>query len=165
MIVTGTGLMDLVLNGAIDVVPEAVFDSHIDVTLGPKVLLESSKGAGQVNLALKEKVKFVKNSLPLGLEPGEFALFELANYITVPSDCTGEFYLDSSLARAGLEQSAADLLLPGWEGILTLELKNITRYHELRLGAGMPIGKVLFHKHNLTDGYVGRFQNQSGVST
>ena len=162
MIVTGEKLIALILSGAMQAPLSAINGSHIDVTLAGKVKIEVEPvdSDASIDLAAKEEIKFESYYLPLPLQPQEFGLFSLREKITVPLNMTAEFYLDSSLARRCVEHSAATLLLPGWEGYLTLEILNVSRFHSLLFREGMPIGKIVFHEHETTKGYQGRYQNQ-----
>jgi len=164
MIIVGRELEALVLNGSIQAPMEAVQPSHIDVTLGGVVLLEEEPSDSLViDLAKKEKVSYIQHPLPINLQPSDFALFALAEKITLPLDVTAEFFLDSGPARSCVEHSCATLLIPGWSGYLTLEIKNMSKYHALKFSEGMSIGKIVFYKHGMTRGYEGRFQNQEEI--
>lgn len=173
MIVTGKELKNLVLQGKIQAPLEQVMPSHIDVTLGHEVLVEldsTDEFAREgllfrpvVDLAKKETVKFEEGETPHTLEPNDFALFALKEWIHLPNDCSAEFFIDSRLARSCLDHTIATWLLPGWEGHLTLELKNLAKYHSLLLTEGMAIGKIVIHKHLLCEEYRGSFNNQTKV--
>ena len=165
MIVTGKELKNLVLQGKIQAPLEQVMPSHIDVTLSHEVLVETRpEGAPVVDLAARETVEFEEKETPHLLEPNDFALFQLREWIHLPNDCSAEFFIDSRLARSCLDHTCATWLLPGWEGFLTLELKNLAKYHSLLLTEGMPIGKIVIHKHLLCEEYRGSFNNQTKVS-
>ena len=173
MIVTGTELEQLVLTGQVQGV---VKESHLDVTLGGTVLVEADAKAPYkamdgaslkipvVDLAKKETVSFDRYETPHLLKPSDFALFALHEWIEVPNNMTAEFFIDSRLARSCLDHTCATLLLPGWKGHLTLEITNLAKYHTLKLSAGMPIGKIVFHKHALCEAYSGSFNNQKEVT-
>lgn len=93
----------------------------------------------------------VKETLAWGerlyLQPGEFILAQTVEEFYLPNNIAAEFRLKSSVARAGLDQALAVWCDPGWNGsVLTVELRNNTRYHVLVLEAGMKIGQVVFFK-------------------
>ena len=164
MIVTGKELKTLVLQGKIQAPLEQVMPSHIDVTLSHEVLVECEPtGHTVVDLAAKETVKFEEKEMPHILEPNDFALFQLKEWIHLPNDCSAEFFIDSRLARSCLDHTCATWLLPGWQGFLTLELKNLAKSHALLLTEGMAIGKIVIHKHLLCEEYRGSFNNQTKV--
>lgn len=175
MIIVGRELEALVLSGAMQAPMGAIQASHIDVTLDNfcntetdinaffKAMETPLKSLTTVDLAAKETVAYTEHALPVRLEPNEFALFALREKVSLPLDVTAEFYLDSGPARSCVEHSCATLLLPGWSGYLTLEIKNVSRYHALKFSTGMPIGKIVFYRHGMTKGYTGRFQDQEGI--
>ena len=171
MIVTGKELKDLVLQGKVQAPIEQVMPSHIDVTLGHEVLVECNNTdevaregltfVPMVDLAKKETVSFKEKETPHVLEPNDFALFQLREWIHLPNNYSAEFFINSRLARSCLDHTCATWLLPSWEGNLTLELKNLAKYHSLLLTEGMAIGKIVLHKHALCEEYRGSFNNQT----
>lgn len=81
------------------------------------------------------------------LEPGEFILTHTLEEFYLPNHIAAEFRLKSSVARVGLDQALAVWCDPGWQGsVLTIELRNNTRYHTLELTVGMKIGQMVFFK-------------------
>ena len=125
--------------------------ASIDVCLGNTILRENPtpKFNSLVDLQAKESIDF--QELTLGddemyvLKPGEFILAQTIEVFNFPNHIAGEFRLKSTAARNGLDQALAVWLDPGWNGsVLTIELKNISRYHTLILRPGMKIGQVVF---------------------
>jgi len=174
MIVTGNKLKELALSGKVQCPIGQVFPSHIDVTLAESVLFEADPNAffkamdtshalPVVDLQARETVTFESKTTPHVLRPTEFALFSIREHITVPPNMTADFYMDSRLARSCLDHTIATLMLPGWSGLLTLELKNNAKYHSLLLKEGMNIGKIVFHEHGLCEEYSGNYNNQLEV--
>lgn len=151
MLITYSGLVELVERGVIEgVEPGRINAASIDVRLGPVIWRESTKARELVNLARKgvpamDRVEIDENGYVL--HPGEFVLAQTREVFHLPDNIAGEFRLKSSGARAGLQQSLAVWLDPGWHGsVLTLELSNILNHHRLLLTPGMPIGQIiLFH--------------------
>ena len=74
-------------------------------------------------------------------------------------------YLKSSVARMGWNHSLAFWFDPGWNGIGTLEIKNITQYSILPIWYGMPFGQLVVHMLDDVPNkpYNGKYQNASGV--
>ena len=72
-------------------------------------------------------------------------------------------YLSSGVARGGLQHSIAIPMWPGWEGFLTLELTNNTRFHKLILEKNMKIGTIIFFRHKKVFGYNGKRQKQHSI--
>lgn len=104
------------------------------------------------------------------MQPGEFILAHTIEKFNLPDNLSAEFKLNSSGARIGLENALATWCDPWWHGsVLTLELKNFTRYHTIRLDAGCRIGQMIFHKSEPVPkdrGYAvrGRYNQDSTVS-
>lgn len=123
--------------------------TSIDVHLGSKVLVESPQTAGFVSLREKDKLNTYEVDISGGhydLAPGEFILAHTIERFNLPDNISAEFKLNSSGARIGLENALATWCDPHWNGsVLTLELKNFTRNHTIRLHAGCRIGQMIFH--------------------
>ena len=86
-------------------------------------------------------------SMPNGflLAPGQFILASTVEKFYLPDNIAAEYKLKSSMARIGLEHLNAGWCDPGWNNsVLTLELRNLTTYHHIRLRAGDKIGQVVF---------------------
>lgn len=131
--------------------------ASVDVRLGQMFLRESRPEVvslhpnNYVTLFNKGELPMVKETLAWGerlyLQPGEFILAQTVEEFYLPNNIAAEFRLKSSVARAGLDQALAVWCDPGWNGsVLTVELRNNTRYHVLVLEAGMKIGQVVFFK-------------------
>ena len=131
--------------------------ASVDVRLGQVFLRESMpsvvslRSSNYVSLFNKEELPMVKETLAWGeriyLQPGEFILAQTVEEFYLPNDIAAEFRLKSSVARAGLDQALAVWCDPGWTGsVLTIELRNNTRYHVLVLEVGMKIGQMVFLK-------------------
>jgi dCTP deaminase len=82
---------------------------------------------------------------PFLLHPGEFVLAETFEKFRIPERLSAQFVLKSSRAREGYQHLLAGWIDPGYRGRLTLEIKNIRRYHEIPLWSGMRIGQLVFH--------------------
>lgn len=93
------------------------------------------------------------------LWPGDFALGVTIERFVIPKNLVARVYNKSTLARMGLLMPTT-VAEPGWEGWLTLELKNLSN-SRIDLRAGQPIGQVMFERlDSYTQGYQGRYQNQ-----
>ena len=150
MILTHTQLRAIVADGVLTPVPEAhINGASIDVTLGRYVWAEDQRG-GIVDLSAKATPRMFRYDLvemPYVLTPGEFVLAQTAEVFNLPNDIAIEFKLKSSGARSGLDSALATWGDPGWHNsVLTLELRNNLRHHQLALKAGMKIGQIIFHQ-------------------
>lgn len=163
----------LVEQRVIDAPFRAINGSSIDLTLDHVIRIENSPlSYNTVDLIKRENINTYEVSLKgtgYGLEPGEFILASSNEVFNLPMDISCEYKLKSSMARNGLEHLNAGWCDAGWHNSrLTLELKNMTRYHTLYLTEGMPIGQVVFFRHNLVPydrSYAvrGQYNNQEKV--
>lgn len=173
---TYTELMGLLESGVIrGASPARVNAASIDVTLGSTLLVEASPGGGSsvVDLMNKEtpamrEIDLVKTGY-YDLRPGEFCLAETVERFHLPNNLAAHYFLNSSLARAGLDAALAMWCDPGWYGsVLTLEFKVNLNYHQLRLRPGMTCGQVVFERGEMVPEHAsyaqrGRYNNDTGV--
>ncbi len=129
---------------------EHVNAASVDVRLG-RVFYEEKHNSGPISLVHKDQSASVRMELNWGdtfwLLPGEFILAHTLEEFYLPNHIAAEFRLKSSVARAGLDQALAVWCDPGWHGsVLTIELRNNTRYNTLELTVGMKIGQMVFFK-------------------
>ena len=145
--------------------------TSIDVYLAPVIKQERNDGK-----VLRLRDKEAMNTAEVrfhghyyDMVPQEFILASTREKFYLPADITAEFRLNSSSARSGLDHALAVWCDPWWtDSTLTLELKNITRYHTLRLDDGVRIGQMIFHKSEPVPqdkGYLvrGRYNGDDGV--
>lgn len=80
------------------------------------------------------------------LEPGEFALGSTVETLAVPSHLCAQVNGKSSLGRMGLlVHATAGFIDPGFQGQITLELKNLSN-HTIVLHKSMPVAQLVFHR-------------------
>ena len=78
------------------------------------------------------------------LHPGEFVLGSTAERVRLPDDLVARLDGKSSLGRLGLLiHATAGWVDPGWDGHLTLELRNVATL-PITLYPGMKIGQISF---------------------
>lgn len=141
---------------------ELINAASLDIRLGMEILIERPNpewtpaspqdGLRRISLRSREPLLMVSHNLkdqgPFILYPGEFILAHSIEVFNLPNHLSAMYALKSSMARIGLEHLNAGFCDPGWNGSsLTLELKNITRYHEIELNYMDKIGQMVFHKH------------------
>ncbi len=127
-------LNDLVRDPAPD--PDLVNPASIDVRVGREMLLEVGPGEFRpVDLTAG----------PVELRPGELAMVPTLEWLTVPSGYAAELTLKSSKESHGLAQSMTAWLEPGWCGVATLELRNVTRHTPVRIECGMRLAQLVVH--------------------
>lgn len=161
MLLTDIELHELVDQGVITAQHSQVNGSSIDVTLHHLIRIESPNGLPDkpVDLKIKENIQteeldlWLQNYPKLNLNgcyilrQDEFILASTNEFFNLPNDISAEYKLKSSMARNGLEHLNAGFCDPTWHGSrLTLELKNVTRYHKLLIRPDMPIGQIVFFR-------------------
>lgn len=97
-----------------------------------------------IDIHLSEAVVARKTVTDLLLAPGQFCLATTIETFKMPDYIVGFVIGKSTLAREGLQIEAAGLIDPGFEGDITLELKNLENYRTLSYKKGDPIGQVWF---------------------
>lgn len=177
MLLSYDELCDLVFKGVISPVDFAdINGTSIDVHLGGDIMVERLPlGANRV-VSLRDKEYLTMSGVSLAkgdhydLSPGEFILAHTVEKFNLPADISAEFKLNSSGARIGLENALATWCDPHWNGsVLTLELKNFSRFHTIRLHEGCRIGQMIFHRSEPVPaerGYAvrGRYNGDTSVS-
>jgi len=171
-------LVKLVIQDVITPVDlKAINAASIDIHLGEKILWENeydwASRYPEVNYRTRESVtynEYVMDADGWVLEPGDFILAQSVEVFNLPNDISAEYKLKSSMARIGLEHMNAGWCDAGWNGsVLTLELKNMTQYHSIRIRPGDAIGQMIFFRHEpvpVDASYAtrGRYNNDKTVS-
>lgn len=78
------------------------------------------------------------------LKPGEFILMSTNEAVNMPKDFVGIVKGKSSLARKGIMVECAGFVDPGFDGQITLEIKNLNQNRRVRLFDGMKICQIVF---------------------
>lgn len=133
--------------------PERIQGASIDLTLGNVIWIESAARCDMpVDLSNipRRYPKFdpihISNIGSYGMEPGQFILGVTREAINMPNDMKGSYCLNSSLGRAGLDNAFAGFIDPGYQGTITVELKNVLQYHTLVIRPGMRVGQISFER-------------------
>lgn len=94
------------------------------------------------------------------LFPGDFSLASTVEHFNMPNDVLGIVHDKSTWARQGLSVFNT-VIEPGWNGYLTLELKNQSD-NVLKIDAGSPIAQIVLHQltQEAEKPYQGKYQNQ-----
>lgn len=155
--------------------------SSLDIRLGKKLLIErpdhklyQDGKLRRISLKKREQLNMIEWDLeregPFILSPGEFILAHSMEMFNLPNHISAEYKLKSSMARIGLEHLNAGWCDAGWHGsVLTLELSNMTRCHEIVLEYEDLIGQMVFFMHEEVPHSVsyanrGRYNNDRSVS-
>lgn len=142
---------------------------HLDITPYNALQLQPASYdltlAPQVNTLFAPGVWRTKDFDAYHLMPDEFALFSTVETIRLDGRVAAQVMGKSTWARKGLIIESAGWVDPGFEGQLTLELKNLTNQPILLL-AGDPIAQIVFMelRSNALVSYEkrGRYQGQRG---
>ncbi len=128
--------------------PLAIQPCSVDVRLGQEFLVFRNNGRTHIDpfedmSDLMERV-IPKNGDPFVLHPGEFALADTWEHVTVPTDLVARVEGKSSLARLGIiVHTTAGFIDAGFNGTVTLELANMATL-PITLYPGMKIGQLAF---------------------
>lgn len=139
---------------------QAVQPCSYDVHLGPCAKIEVPGGLKDIDLS-----RYTPES-PLFIEPGTFLLGETVEYVRLPDNVEAHLHLVSSRAREGLNHMLSGLVDCGFQGRLTLELKNNLQYGAIPLYPNLRIAQLTFFEYpeNARRPYRGRYFGDSQVS-
>jgi dCTP deaminase len=152
MLLNASSILQLMDEGVIEGANgDQVNATSLDVTLGEDVLIEC-RGIQTIDLSKHEALNThackIHDYAGIELVPGQFLLACSRETFNLPNHISAEYKLKSSMARIGLEHLNAGWCDPGWHGSrLTLELKNMTSYHNIVLHKGDRIGQMVFFLH------------------
>jgi len=150
MLLSYTEICALIEQGVIEgATYESVNSSSLDIHLGKELLVENlSISTPVLSLRNRKPLYTFRYNFPYTMTPGCFILARSKEIFHLPNTISAEYKLKSSMARIGLEHLNAGWCDAGWNGsVLTLELKNMTRNHGIRLQEGDAIGQIVFFKH------------------
>lgn len=155
MLLSYTEVCGLLDRGVIEnALYENVNSSSLDIRLGDRVLIETKPKEGECRiLDYRKREKLVTYPVLLDqsgvcLNPGDTLLAHSIEVFNLPNDVSAEYKLKSSMARIFLEHLNAGWCDAGWNGsVLTLELKNMSKYHSILLRPGDAIGQIVFFRH------------------
>lgn len=130
--------------------------ASLDIRIGHKVMVE--KGYGR-----HEEIEM--KSTGIVIRPGEFILTETWESFDVPNGYLLDLRLKSTIARMGWNHNLAVLVDPGFCGVLTLEITNVTQYTNLTLLPGMRFAQAIVHEliGPSVKPYEGKYQNAKTV--
>jgi dCTP deaminase len=138
----------------------AVNPASVDIRVGLNVIRELG-----INYWGDVYIGDTSREAPLAIVPGEFILVETLEKIKVPNGYAVDCKLKSTMARKGLNHSLAFWFDPGWIGVGTFELHNVTRFNNICIWYGMRIAQIVVHRlsGDAEHPYQGRYQNAKRV--
>ena len=133
--------------------PHCINAASLDVRLGNTLLVERFRESQSVIDYRERKSSHMSmEKIVMGdadgyvLRPGEFILANTIEHCNFRDDTAALFRIKSSMGRIGLEHMDAGWVDPGFHGSLTLEFKNMSQWHHIRIRPGDPIGQLIFFK-------------------
>lgn len=118
---------------------------------------------GQI-LSLGEEMQYRRyecaDGETIAIRPGEFMLATTLEFITVPKFAAAFVQGRSSIGRAGLTVQNAGFVDPGFQGHITLELKNDSPC-TIFLFPGYPVTQLVYmDAADVSEGYSGKYFGQ-----
>lgn len=155
MLLSHNELTKLAASGIISPVdPKSINATSIDIHLGNTLLIERvPDGYYHRIIDYRNRAPLIMDKIVMDdngyvLKPNEFILAQSIEVFNLPNDISAEYKLKSSMARIGLEHMNAGWCDAGWNGsVLTLEFRNMTNYHSIRIRPGDAIGQMIFFQH------------------
>lgn len=161
MIIGNVGIQRMIEAGQImNAHVDNIGPASLDMRLGTTFLFP--KGGQEVMLGGSVQYETIESFIgkTVWLPPGAFCLATTMEYIDLPIDLAGYMQGRSSIGRAGLTVENAGFVDPGFEGCITLELKNESPY-PIGLRPGYPVVQIVFEQCTEIDrGYTGKYNGQ-----
>lgn len=172
MILSYNELHELVEDNVISADHSQINGTSIDVCLGDEIMIEDISG-GVIDPSIKQPLNMISIKMRdegYILSPGEVVLACTKEIFNLPNNLSCEFKLKSSIARVFINNMLATWCDPCWSNsVLTLELKNDTRYHSILIKPNMKIGQMIFFEskpvpHEKSYAVNGRYNNTVSVT-
>jgi len=131
--------------------------ASIDIRVGTRVKREIAHGR-------MEDIELTPKGLVVS--PGDFLLVDMQEYFNVPADHAMHLFLKSPIGRRGWGHAMASWVDPGWQGRLTMEIRNVLQYNSLILLPGQRFAQVVVHKLSCRPAsrpYEGRYMGATAV--
>lgn len=134
--------------------------ASLDVRLGNSFAKPVEGQRVQLGDTVRYEEITVENGDVLWLAPGEFCLATTMERIKLPIHEAAFVQGRSSIGRAGLTVENAGFVDPGFDGHITLELKNESN-HPIGLVPGYRVAQLVFMQcTGVTKGYDGKYNGQ-----
>lgn len=138
--------------------------ASFDIRIGNTFCVSDEMPDGVVSLDTKIKYRTITAERYM-LLPGQFVLATTMEYFKLPNNLTAFVEGRSSIGRLGLFIQNAGWVDPGFEGEITLEMYNASRF-AIELTAGSRVGQLVFAKMGKESRYPynGKYQGQRGAT-
>ncbi len=129
--------------------PACVNTASLDVRLGATILVENVHPSDWIlDYKARDKMAMVEKTIDrvegFILMPGQFILAHTIERCAFPDNLAALFRIKSSMGRIGFDHLDAGWVDPGFHGALTLEFKNMSQNHAIRIRPGDRIGQLVF---------------------
>lgn len=151
MALSDNEIRKMIDNGEFGIRPyieENIKAASIDLTLGNELGILKEGYTRTIDPAddlTKEYEKIVINDEGYELDPNEFVLGYVNEYLRLPATVSGLLLNRSTPARMGLSVNLASYVNPGYEGTLPLTIKNMSNTR-IKLVPGIRICQITLHK-------------------
>lgn len=138
--------------------------ASVDIRIGDSFCMLNDCKSGIINI--REKPEYINITREkITLFPGQFILGTTMEYIKLPDNLTAFVEGRSSLGRLGIFVQNAGWVDPGFEGEITLELFNASRFC-IELHSGDRIAQLVFAKmdRSANKPYDGKYNGQIGAT-
>lgn len=124
--------------------PEHINPSSVDICIGNTAMIDTEDG-------FKDYPLFGDCNInnPYYMEPNECMLVSTLETLKLPPYITCGLKLKSSRAREGLSHALAGHIDNGFHGILTLELKNYSTKHKVKIYPGLRVGQLIVYNTDI----------------
>lgn len=156
MILCDIDLAKLMSEGLIDEPDYALLNpASIDIRVGRRARIEKGYGV----------FEYIELDQQVVISPGQFVLVDTLESFRVPNGYAMDLRLKSTTARKGWDHSLAFWVDPGWNGVLTMEIRNCLQHNPLALRSGERFAQAIVHKLSGPSAkpYAGRYNGASQV--
>lgn len=157
---------ELVIDDGHGLLPDVaqIQPASFDIRIGNTFCVADETPDGVVSLEAKIKYRTITADRYV-LLPGQFVLASTMEYFKLPNNLTAFVEGRSSIGRLGLFVQNAGWVDPGFEGEITLEMYNASRF-AIELKAGSRVGQLVFAKMGVDAKYPynGKYQGQRGAT-
>ena len=139
--------------------------SSLDLRLGNTFSkIKSHTGDIHLHHAIEYEEYEIEDGESFNIPANSFTLAETLEYINLPDNISAFVEGRSSVGRAGLQVENAGWVDNGFEGTITLELKNLTNKNII-IKPGIRICQLVFSRTELPlNSYDGKYMRQKGAT-
>jgi len=165
MLLSDTSIVKALDAGSIVIRPYSIDDlqpASYDVHIGKIRVMQSQAHGMTFRVDDPSRILLLSD---YDLHPGDFILAGLLEHVEIDNTLACKIEGISTLGRQGITiHATSGFVDPGWKGILTLEIANISK-KSFKLVSGMRIAQLVFHQLSepTSQIYAGRYQGAAAV--